>query len=273
MRNLLNMFTAGLFVLWGAVASAQPVSILALGDSLTQGYGLIEQEGFVPQMRRWLAEQGAEVRLVNAGVSGDTTAGGAARVEWSLTPEIEGMIVALGGNDLLRGIAPEVARDNLERILEAARARDVSGDTTAGGAARVEWSLTPEIEGMIVALGGNDLLRGIAPEVARDNLERILEAARARDVAVLLVGMQAPGNYGADYKAEFDALYPELAAEYDTLLFESFFAGLQAAGGDDPAGLRGYFQSDGIHPNADGVALIVEAMGPAVLELVERARE
>ncbi|HBS49839.1 MAG TPA: arylesterase [Rhodobacteraceae bacterium] len=216
MRNLLNMFTAGLFVLWGAVASAQPVSILALGDSLTQGYGLIEQEGFVPQMRRWLAEQGAEVRLVNAGVS---------------------------------------------------------GDTTAGGAARVEWSLTPEIEGMIVALGGNDLLRGIAPEVARDNLERILEAARARDVAVLLVGMQAPGNYGADYKAEFDALYPELAAEYDTLLFESFFAGLQAAGGDDPAGLRGYFQSDGIHPNADGVALIVEAMGPAVLELVERARE
>jgi len=216
MRNLLNMFAAGLFVLWGAVASAQPVSILALGDSLTQGYGLIEQEGFVPQMRRWLAEQGAEVRLVNAGVS---------------------------------------------------------GDTTAGGAARVEWSLTPEIEGMIVALGGNDLLRGIAPEVARDNLERILEAARARDVAVLLVGMQAPGNYGADYKAEFDALYPELAAEYDTLLFESFFAGLQAAGGDDPAGLRGYFQSDGIHPNADGVALIVEAMGPAVLELVERARE
>lgn len=216
MRNRLMKLALMLVLALPAAARAEPVSILALGDSLTQGYGLIEQEGFVPQMRRWLAEQGAEVRLVNAGVS---------------------------------------------------------GDTTAGGAARVEWSLTPEIEGMIVALGGNDLLRGIAPEVARDNLETILKAAKARDVAVLLVGMQAPGNYGADYKAAFDALYPDLAAEYDALLVDSFFAGLQAAGGNDPAALRGYFQADGIHPNATGVALIVEAMGPAVLDLIELARE
>ena len=100
------------------VAAAEPVTILALGDSLTQGYGLAPSDGFVPQMSRWLEEQGAEVELRNAGVSGDTTAGGLARAEWSLDETVDGMIVALGGNDLLRGVDPASSRTNLEGILE-----------------------------------------------------------------------------------------------------------------------------------------------------------
>jgi len=194
-------------------AMAAEVTIAALGDSLTQGYGLPEWEGFVPQMRGWLADHGADVRLINAGVS---------------------------------------------------------GDTTAGGAARVGWTLTPDVDAMIVALGGNDLLRGIAPEVARANLEAILQAAREAEVAVLLIGMQAPGNYGPDYKAAFDAIYPDLAAQYGTLYAESFFAGLEGLR-KDPAALGRYMQDDGIHPSAEGVEKIVAGLGPKVLELVARA--
>ncbi|MBO6882118.1 MAG: arylesterase [Marivita sp.] len=194
---------------------AEPVEILALGDSLTAGYGLLDENGFVPKMRVWLEEQGLDVRLVNAGVS---------------------------------------------------------GDTTAGGLSRVEWSLTPATEALIVALGGNDLLRGLDPAVSRANLEGILKVAQDKGLDVLVVGMEAPGNYGPEYKAEFDAMYPELAEAYGALYFPRFFEGLYTVG-STPAELRDVMQMDGIHPNADGVDLIVDAMGPAVAELVKRASE
>lgn len=203
-----------LFMFCGFAAAAEQVVIAALGDSLTQGYGLPEQDGFVPQLKRWLQVQGADVHLINAGVS---------------------------------------------------------GDTTAGGAARVDWTLTPEVDGMIVTLGGNDLLRGIDPSVSRANLEAIVQTASAADVAVLLVGMQAPGNYGSDYKEAFDSIYPDLADQYETGYAPSFFTGLTAEGNPDAA--RRYMQPDGIHPTAEGVALIVENLGPYVLELVAAARK
>lgn len=193
-------------------AQAEPVEVLALGDSLTAGYGLMDHDGFVPKMRTWLEEHGLNVRLVNAGVS---------------------------------------------------------GDTTAGGLSRVEWSLSPATEALIVALGGNDLLRGIDPAVSRANLEGILKIAEAKGLDVLIVGMEAPGNYGPEYKAEFDAMYPELAEAYDALYFPRFFEGLYSVG-NTPAELTEVMQMDGIHPNAQGVDLIVEAMGPAVAELVKR---
>ena len=196
-------------------AAAGRVDVVALGDSLTQGYGLPADDGFVPQLRDWLARQDAgDVRVINAGVS---------------------------------------------------------GDTSAGGLARVDWSLTAQVDAMIVALGGNDLLRGIDPAVTRANIEGILQAAAAADVAVLLVGMRAPGNYGADYKAAFDAIWPELADAYGTLYHPSFFSGIAA--GDDPGAARRFMQPDGIHPNARGVERIVAAMGPRVAELIARARQ
>lgn len=199
-------------VLVGPAMAGAPVTVLALGDSLTQGYGLPEEAGFVPQLRRWLAAEGIAAEVINGGVS---------------------------------------------------------GDTTAGGAARVAWSLTPEVDAMIVALGGNDLLRGIDPAESRRNLDSILREAAAREVEVLLVGLRAPGNYGAGYKAAFDAIFPELAAEHGVLLAPDFFAGL---GEGDPASLRRYFQEDGIHPNAEGVARIVAGLGPHVAALIAAAQ-
>jgi len=209
---------AGILVMCASMAQADEVVIAALGDSLTQGYGLVQDEGFVPQLQQWLVENGApEVRLINAGVS---------------------------------------------------------GDTTAGGLSRVGWTLEPEVDGMIVTLGGNDILRGLDPAQARSNIDGILQAAGAADVDVLLVGLQAPPNFGAQYKTDFDRLYPDLAETYGTLYFPSFFTGL-SEGGElaPPSELREWFQADGIHPNAQGVARIVAAMGPAVLALVARIEE
>lgn len=120
---------------------------------------------------------------------------------------------------------------------------------------------------MIVALGGNDLLRGIDPAVSRANIDSILAAAQGAGVEVLLVGMQAPGNFGPDFKQAFDAIYPDLAATYGTVYAPGFFDGL---GAGDPADLQVFMQADGIHPNAEGVSRIVEALGPYVAELAAR---
>ena len=199
-----------LFLLMAAPLRAEPVTIVAFGDSLTQGYGLVERDGLVPQLRRWLKEKGAEVTLINAGVS---------------------------------------------------------GDTTAGGAARIEWTLAEDVEGLIVALGGNDLLRGVDPAVSRANLDWILQAAQAAQVKVLLVGIRAPANYGPDFTRDFNAMYPELAETHGALLHADIFSGL---GEGTPDTLRHYFQPDGIHPNAEGVSKIVDDLGQSVLTLIER---
>jgi len=196
--------------LWVSMASAEEVVIAAMGDSLTQGFGLPPEHGFVPQLQAWLTARGETARLINAGVS---------------------------------------------------------GDTTAGGLSRVAWTLTPDVDALIVTLGGNDLLRGLPPEVSRANLEGIVTVAREADVPVLLIGMQAPGNYGPDYKAAFDRMYPDIAQAYDTLYLESFFTGLGDVQ-EDPAAMRAFMQGDGIHPNAAGVDRIVEGIGPSVQDLI-----
>ncbi len=124
---------------------------------------------------------------------------------------------------------------------------------------------------MIVALGGNDLLRGLAPEEARRNLMVILEAVTGRNLPVLLVGLPVPGNFGAEYKADFEALFPALAEEYGAFYYPSFLAGLSDTT-SDASELRALMQGDGVHPNAAGVARIVAAMGPKVVELIEATR-
>lgn len=197
-------------------AWAEPVTIVALGDSLTAGYGLADQsQGFVPVLEGWLKAKGHDVVVQNAGVS---------------------------------------------------------GDTTAGGLARVGWALGPDAEALIVTLGGNDLLRGIDPAESRKNLDGILKEAAARKLPVLLVSMKAPGNFGPEYKTAFDGMYGELAAQYGTLLADDFFGGLRAAGADptDPASLATFMQADGLHPNPEGVKLIVEGLGPKVEELLAK---
>ena len=189
-------------------ALAEVLRLVAIGDSLTAGYGLPEDEGFVPQLDAWLAEQGHEkVEVVNMGVSGDTTAGGRARLDWALADGADAVLLALGANDMLRGLDPAAARENLDAML--------------------------------ARLGEEDL-------------------------PVLLAGMIAPANYGPGYKEDFDGMYSALADEHDALLYPFFMKGV--------IGEPGLMQSDGLHPNAAGVRRMVEGIGPQVLDLLERAR-
>lgn len=195
-----------------SVAQAQTVRIAALGDSLTQGYGLLPEDGLVPQLENWLRARGHDVAVLNAGVSGDTTAGGLSRLDWTLADDPDAMIVALGGNDLLRGINPALSRANLDAILSRL---DTEG------------------------------------------------------IPALLVGLPAPGNYGPEYREAFRAMFPELAETHDAVLVADMLAPLMARieAGDAPGAV---FQDDRIHPNPSGVALVVEALGPRVEALIAR---
>lgn len=196
-------------------ATAEPVTVLAFGDSLTQGYGLPKEAGLVPQLESWLRAQGAEVTLVNGGVSGDTTTGGANRIAWSLTDDVDAVIVALGGNDLLRGTALNTVEANLDRILG---------------------------------------------EIGQ------------RGLPVMLVGYRATANYGPEYQAAFDQLYPRVAARHPEAIFMPYvFEGMSQALARGEITRAQAFQADGIHPNALGVQLNVAAIGPYALKLVEQA--
>ncbi|WP_236552555.1 arylesterase [Belnapia sp. F-4-1] len=186
--------------------AAGPVRLLALGDSLTAGYGLPPGEGFVPRLQAALQARGREVRVIDGGVSGDTTAGGLARLDWALADN------------------PQAA---------------------------------------IVELGGNDGLRGLPPAETRRNLAAILDRLAARRIPVLLSGMLAPPNLGAEYGREFQAVFHDLARERPGLVFDPFF--LEGIACD--AALN---QADGIHPNPRGVERLVARILPAVETLLDR---
>jgi len=212
LRSIRN--AAAIILLLNSPVLADPITLVAFGDSLTQGYGLPPQDGFVPQLQAWLAAAGEDVVVINAGVS---------------------------------------------------------GDTTAGGASRIDWTLTPDVDALIVNLGGNDMLRGIDPGVSKRNLDAILTAANVKNLPVLLVSLRAPGNYGAEFKAAFDAMYGDLAAKHQDLLAENYFIPLidQSSRLLDPA----LMQADGIHPNAAGVATAIETLGPKVRELLAQVAQ
>jgi acyl-CoA thioesterase-1 len=212
MRALRNLTLTIIFTSFPVFA--EPLQLVALGDSLTQGYGLPVEQGLVPQLQAWLDERGAGAVVQNAGVSGDTTAGGRARLDWALS----------------------------------------------GGA-----------DAVMVALGGNDLLRGLPASEARANLDAILAEARGRNLPVLLIGLAAPGNYGPDYKAAFDSIWQDLSQKHDTLLLDNLLAPIMAFSLADRNAL-GLMQNDGIHPAASGVSLIVAELGPKVLELLQSAK-
>ncbi len=203
---------APLLVVWLAAGSAAwggegagscPVRLAVLGDSLSAGYGLPPQEAFPAALKRALAARGLEVEVINAGVSGDTTAGGLARLEWTLAAGPEAVIVELGGNDALRGLDPAMVESNL-----------------------------------------NALLTGL----------------KKRRVQVLLTGMRAPRNLGSDYAEAFDGVFARLAERHGVAFYPFFLEGV--------AGVPALNLADGIHPNPQGVAEIVSRMMPQVLELV-----
>ncbi|HEY2111789.1 MAG TPA: arylesterase, partial [Dongiaceae bacterium] len=140
----------------------------------------------------------------------------------------------------------------------------VSGDTTAGGLARLDWALAedPQVV-VIVELGANDALRGLDPGQAKANLDAILAKLTAEHRAVLLAGMLAPRNLGADYVDAFDAIYPDLARHYGVILYPFFLEGVAA----DPA----LNQADGLHPTAAGVAIIVRGILPSLRQVIAKA--
>ena len=140
----------------------------------------------------------------------------------------------------------------------------VSGDTASAGLARIDWSVPEGTDAVIVELGANDALRGVDPKVTRDALDKILRRLKERGIAVLLAGMQAPRNLGPDYARGFDAIFPELAAQQSVAFYPFFLDGVVT-----DARLN---QRDGIHPNAEGVDVIVARILPKVEELVNRVR-
>jgi acyl-CoA thioesterase-1 len=191
-----------------SAAAQQPVRLLVIGDSLTAGFGLPPGEGFVPQLQAALEARGRSVRVIDAGVS---------------------------------------------------------GDTTAGGLARLDWALAEEPHAVLLELGANDGLRGLPPQQVRANLTAILDRLAARDLPVLLAGMLAPPNFGAAYGREFVAVFHDLARERPELIFYPFF--LEGVASDQTLN-----QPDGIHPNQQGVAEVVRRILPAVMELLDRVR-
>ena len=183
------------------------ILIVAFGDSLYAGYGLDQKEGFAPELQATLTAAGKDVRVHNAGVSGDTTAAGLRRMDFVL--------------------------DSLSR--------------------------KPDL--VILGLGGNDMLRGLKPSDTRANMEAMVKKLKDRGIPVMLTGMLAPPNLGADFSEEFNTIYPALAQKYDIALYPFFMDGL--------VGNPDLFLPDGLHPTAEGVEIIVGKITPQVVEVLE----
>jgi acyl-CoA thioesterase-1 len=184
-------------------AGTRPIKMVVLGDSLSAGLGLQASAAFPERLQKALKDNGIEVDMTNAGVSGDTSSGG----------------------------------------------RD-----------RLDWSVPEGTEAVILELGANDALRGIDPKLTRAALSDILTRLKARKIAVLLCGMVAPPNYGSDYSARFNAIYPDLAKAFGVPLYPFFLDGVAA-----DARLN---QADGMHPTPEGVDVIVKNILPSVEALV-----
>jgi len=176
-------------------------------------------------------------------------------------------VVTVLGDSITAGLGLP-AREAMPAQLQAAlarmgvaatvRAAGVSGDTSGGGLARVNFSVAPDTALCVVALGGNDLLQGIEPRLTKANLRAILQSLRSRRIGVVLVGVGAPPLIGAAYAREFNALYPALAREFSVPLYPNILAGV--------GGSRQLMQGDGIHPNAAGARIIGDRLAPLVAQ-------
>ncbi|MFT6557814.1 arylesterase [Sneathiella sp.] len=202
-----NIFAvAALFFLQiQSVTANETRRLVAFGDSLTAGYGLPQTEAFTVQLEAALQKAGLDIKVENAGVSGDTSTGGLQRLDWAIG----------NGADFV--------------LLE---------------------------------LGANDALRGIEPSVTRKSLMQIIEKLQEKDIPVMLAGMKAPPNMGPEYQEEFDRIYPELAKKYEIAFYPFFLEGV--------ASIPDLNQEDAIHPNKEGVALIVEKMTPSLVKFVSK---
>jgi acyl-CoA thioesterase-1 len=199
MRSLL--FLLALLSFQQPAKADVPLRVVALGDSLTAGYGLQAGEDFATKLQEALIADGVNVKIDNAGVSGDTSAGGKSRLEWAVAGDVKPRLV-------------------------------------------------------IVALGANDMLRGLDPAVTKENLGAILTELKKQKIPALLVGMKSPTNLGPLFQGKFDKIYPALAKEYNVPLYPFFLDGV--------AMKSELNLDDGIHPNTKGIEVIVKNILPAV---------
>ena len=190
-----------------AVTGAQAKTLVAFGDSLVAGYGLKAGDRFTDVLEKALRAKGYDVKVVNAGVSGET------------------------------------AEDGL---------------------ARFDWSVPPGTDALLVELGANDMLRGMPPAGAKKALSEILAKATTQHIPTLLAGMKAAPNLGPEYRAAFDRIYPDLAQQYGVALYPFYLDGVAA-----DAKLN---QQDGLHPNPQGVKIVVERILPSVEALLDQAK-
>lgn len=195
------------FLFPGRIATAETVRILALGDSLSAGYGLMRADSFPDQLERALRKDGLDVTVVNGGVS---------------------------------------------------------GDTSAGGLSRLDWALSEGFDAVIVELGANDGLRAIEPSETYKNLDAILAKLKERKLAVLLAGMYAPPNLGPEYGKEFAQVYRSLAEKYNVVFYRFFLEGV--------APYPELNQEDAIHPNSQGVGVVVNRILPYVKTMLEKLK-
>lgn len=206
-KALAGLMAALALFTFASAARAEPVRIVAFGDSLTAGYGVPAADAFPVRLEAALRAKGLDVRVDNAGVSGET--------------------------------APQ-------------------------GLARLDWSIPEGTDAVIVELGANDMLRGFDPATTRGALTAIVQRLKARGIAVLLAGMRAAPNLGKPYQEAYDRIFPELAAAEGVLLYPFFLEGV--------AGAPELIQSDGLHPNPEGVKRIVAGILPSAVALVDEAR-
>ncbi len=186
--------------------------LIIIGDSLIQGYGLPKEKGFVNQLQKKVLEKMDNISLINAGVS---------------------------------------------------------GDTTAGGLSRTDWSITDDINAVAISLGANDMLRGIPPKFSKENLSKMILKIKDKNLPILLIGITSIENFGPEYKNEFDLMFSELSQKFDISLYPNLMAPVIENEND----LSNYLQEDMLHPNEKGVEIIVRAILPTFFDFIESFSE
>ena len=206
-KTYLVLFFLFIYSSTNATEKFENSRLIIIGDSLIQGYGLPKDKGFVNQLQKKLLEKKVNILLINGGVS---------------------------------------------------------GDTTAGGLSRIDWSITDDINAVAISLGANDMLRGIPPSFSKENLSKIIMKIKENNLPILLIGIKSIENYGTEYKNEFDSMFSNLADEFELFLYPDLMAPIFNKEKD----LSLYLQEDMLHPNEKGVEIIVQEILPTITNFI-----
>ena len=207
-KTYLVLFFLFIYSFTNATEKLENFRLIIIGDSLIQGYGLPKDKGFVNQLQKKILEKKDNILLINGGVS---------------------------------------------------------GDTTAGGLSRIDWSITDDINAVAISLGANDMLRGLPPNFSKENLSKIIMKIKENNLPILLIGIKSIENYGTEYKNEFDSMFSNLADEFELFLYPDLMAPIL----NEEKDLSHYLQEDMLHPNEKGVEIIVQEILPTITNFID----